>query len=66
MQWEYLTHKYETGGWLGGKVDCGELQNALNRYGAQGWELVSAFDTSLGQGASRDIIMIFKRPLPPR
>jgi hypothetical protein len=65
MRWEYLTYKYQTGGFFGGKVDTDELRDALNRLGALGWELVSALDTNLNQGASRDIIMILKRPLQP-
>ena len=63
MRWEYLTYKYETRGFFGGKVQPDELRDVLNRFGAQGWELVSAFDTSVHQGASRDIIMILKRPI---
>lgn len=63
LQWAYTTAKYETGGFLGGKVDEGELSDLLNSYGIQGWELVSCFDTSLHQGKSRDIICVFKRPV---
>jgi hypothetical protein len=60
-QWEYRTVKLHTGGFLGGKVDDVELQEQLNAYGFDGWELVSTFDTSLSQGGSREIILIFKR-----
>ncbi|WP_410769405.1 DUF4177 domain-containing protein [Fontibacillus sp. BL9] len=60
-QWEYKTMKYKTGGFLGGKVDTEEFELELNRYGLDGWELVSCFDTSLSQGQSRDVIVIFKR-----
>lgn len=60
-QWEYRTVKLHTGGFLGGKVDDAELQEQLNAYGFDGWELVSTFDTSLAQGGSREIILIFKR-----
>lgn len=59
--WEYRTLKYATGGFLGGKIDEQEFQDELNEYGSQGWELVSCFDTSQSQGASRDIIVVFKR-----
>jgi hypothetical protein len=34
----------------------------MNRLGSQGWELVSAFDTSRGGGGTRDVIAVFKRP----
>lgn len=60
-QWEYKTMKFKTGGFLGGKVDTEELEVELNRYGSEGWELVSCFDTSLSQGQSREVIVIFKR-----
>ncbi|MFD0710746.1 DUF4177 domain-containing protein [Paenibacillus sp. GCM10027626] len=61
VQWEYHTLKYRTGGFLGGKVNEEELDDLLNSRGYEGWELVSSFDTSLYQGQSKDIIMIFKR-----
>lgn len=60
-KWEYKTLKYETKGLFGGKVVEGELEEQFNRLGAQGWELVTSFDTSIYQGQSRDIIAIFKR-----
>ena len=60
-QWEYLTWKYATGGFLGGKVDTAEFQAMLNEYGSQGWELVSCFDTGMMQGQSRDVIVVMKR-----
>lgn len=62
MEWEYFTEKHEPGGWVGGKVDLSALSGSLNRLGAQGWELVSAFDTNINQGATREVILIFKRP----
>lgn len=61
VQWEYRTVKYQTGGFLGGKVNEEELDELLNKHGYEGWELVSSFDTSQSQGQSRDIIMVFKR-----
>ncbi|MFC5405847.1 DUF4177 domain-containing protein [Cohnella soli] len=60
-QWEYRTIKYKTGGFLGGKVDTEEFEDELNAHGSEGWELVSCFDTSMSQGASRDIVIVFKR-----
>jgi hypothetical protein len=62
-KWEYQTLKVEPGGWFGGKVDTDDLRAEMNRMGAEGWELVSAFDTASGQGASREVVAIFKRPL---
>lgn len=59
--WEYKTLKYATGGFFGGKIDHEEFEVELNNLGYEGWELVSCFDTSMSQGASRDIIVVFKR-----
>ena len=61
MPWDYQTMKYEPGGLLGGKVDYSRLTAELNKMGADGWELVSAFDTNYSEGATREIVMIFKR-----
>lgn len=61
--WEYQTLKVEPGGWLGGKVDTDDLRDRLNRLGLEGWEMVSAFDTAFGQGGSREVIVVLKRPL---
>ena len=60
-QWEYKTMKYKTGGFLGGKVDTEEFEQELNEHGLDGWEIVSCFDTSISQGASKDVIVVFKR-----
>lgn len=62
VTWEYQTLKVLPGGFFGGKVDEDELLAALNRMGSEGWELVSVFDTSYGQGRSREIVLILKRP----
>jgi hypothetical protein len=61
-RWEYFTVKLKPGGFFGGKVDTDEMHATLNSFGAEGWELVSAFDTSYAQGTSREIVLIFKRP----
>ncbi|MDQ0087886.1 hypothetical protein J2T12_001292 [Paenibacillus anaericanus] len=60
-QWEYKTIKFATGGFWGGKVDQNEFEDRLNLHGQEGWELISCFDTSQAQGASKDIIVVFKR-----
>ena len=60
-QWEYTTIKMDTTGFLGGLVDLQALEASMNELGSQGWELVCAFDTNQSQGASREVIAIFKR-----
>lgn len=60
-KWEYKTTKFQTGGFFGGKLDANEFELMLNNMGEQGWELISCFDTSQAQGASRDVVTVFKR-----
>jgi hypothetical protein len=64
MKWEYNVIKLDASGfWISqGQVDEAALEDALNGLGAQGWELVSAFDTNRGGGGTRDVIAVFKRP----
>ncbi len=62
MQWEYKTIKLETHGWLGGKLDAAKLELYMNQLGAEGWESVAGFDTNQGNGQTRDVIILFKRP----
>jgi hypothetical protein len=60
--WDYKTMKLTAdGSWLGGKIDETKLEARLNELGRDGWELISAFDTNMAQGQTRDVIAIFKR-----
>ena len=61
-RWRYEVLRVEPGGVLGNKMDVGELREMLNRKGAEGWELVSAFDTNYGEGATHEVILLLKRP----
>lgn len=64
QRWEYWTLKMDTtGAFFGGKVDEEEVDRRLNEAGADGWELVTAFDTNCNQGASRHMVFTFKRPI---
>lgn len=62
MKWEYTTIRLAAHGWLGGKLDTQQFELMLNNLGREGWELVNAFDTNQGHGATRDVIAVFKRP----
>ncbi len=62
MRWEYKTIKIPTKGILGGKIKETDLDQALNEQGNKGWELVSVFGTNLGQGQTRDVVAVFKKP----
>ncbi len=61
MRWEYKTIKLDAKGFLGGKFNEGELDAFMNDLGADGWELVTAFDTNTTYGQTRDVVAIFKR-----
>lgn len=62
MQWEYFTLKSAATGFVGGKIDDAALTARLNQLGGDGWELVAAFDTNQSYGATRDVVLILKRP----
>jgi len=68
QKWQYHIFSAQAGGWLGGAVNLPEIAEALTRLGDQGWELASTFDTAFsvgggGAGGTRDIVLIFKRPI---
>ena len=63
MKWEYTTIQLAAHGFLGGKIDVKKFERMLNKLGKDGWELVNAFDTNQGYGATRDVIAVFKRPV---
>ena len=67
MGWEYTTIQldFQQGKFfsVGGLFDAHLFSNELNRLGWDGWELVSTFDTNMGQGATRFVIAVLKRPL---
>jgi Domain of unknown function (DUF4177) len=61
--WEYTSVSIAaTGFWVGGNLDMVQFQSMLNEHGKQGWELVSSFDTNQASGATRNVIVVFKRP----
>lgn len=63
-RWEYRTLKIDATGFWGGKVDERELDRALNEAGNQGWELVTAFDTTRWYEKAQHLLFTFKRPVP--
>jgi hypothetical protein len=68
MQWEYFVLTMNDASWVGGVVDAAATSGKLNELGAQGWELVAAFDANVGHGASRSYTYVLKRPkavVPP-
>jgi len=64
MKWEYTTIMLSASGfWLGGKLDGQAFTDKLNELGQQGWDLVSAFDTNMLRGKTRDVIAVLKRQI---
>jgi hypothetical protein len=67
MGWEYTTIQldFQQGKFfsVGGLIDANLFSTELNRLGWDGWELVSTFDTNMGQGATRFVVAVLKRPL---
>lgn len=62
MKWEYMTVVADArSGFLGGKFDAQALTNRLNELGREGWELVTAVDTNMYSGQSRDLVLLLKR-----
>ncbi len=58
-KWEYKTIKLK--GFQGGILEIEDFDDALNKLGQQGWELVSCFSTNAAQGYGREAITVFKR-----
>lgn len=59
---EYKTLEFGASGFfIGGKLDNKEFDRILNGYGREGWELVSCFATSWGQGMTRYVVAVLKR-----
>jgi hypothetical protein len=65
-QWEYKTLVIELKTSFWGSVDFPqqELEPRLNDLGRDGWELVSAETSTVYQGQSNRLLMVFKRPRP--
>lgn len=64
IRWQYLTVQIDVAGLLGPRVSIQAITEAFDRYGADGWELVSTLDINRGQGRTSEIIAFFERPLP--
>jgi hypothetical protein len=61
MKFEYKTLIYDTKGFFGGKVDEDEFESTINGAAKDGWELINSFPTTEQSGATRCIVLIFRR-----
>ena len=60
--WEYKTIVIkEAKSFRGGKFNTDEIEKELNKYGSQGWELVTVATSNKDYGSSASLICIFKR-----
>lgn len=63
-QWEYMILDVGVSGfWLGPDLDGEALTGKLNEVGSAGWEAVGLTGMALGQGRTKDLVIILKRPL---
>lgn len=64
-KWTYHVFKFSPTGafFRGGKIDADWLAKELNALGVEGWEMVGAFTSAIGQGATNEVAIIMKRPL---
>jgi hypothetical protein len=64
MKWEYKTVKLGvTSFWGSVGLDTEKTDEFINQFGKERWELVTGFDLNQYQGSSKEIVLIFKRPL---
>lgn len=62
-RWQYLTLKMDVDRYVRGpNIDVHDVSRHLNRFGGEGWELVSMVDVNAGEGRTCDLVAIFKRP----
>ncbi|QNU67556.1 DUF4177 domain-containing protein [Ruminiclostridium herbifermentans] len=62
LKWEYKVIEAECKGLLGGQIDIQNFSDDLNILGKDGWEVASSFTLNIGQGTTRKVITILKRP----
>ena len=63
MKWEYKTSRYETAGMCSTRLNLDEPDTQLNKFGAEGWELVATLHPSADSNVN---LLIFKRPATDR
>jgi Domain of unknown function (DUF4177) len=64
-RWEYKAIKFKAEGWfIGGKVNAGVLESALNRMADDGWRLVTIVTSSVGRGTTEDTVAVMERERP--
>lgn len=62
MSWHYKVVKVPVPGVFKPEVKVEEVEQVLAPLGAVGWELVSSFSVTTGNGATIEIVLTLKRP----
>jgi hypothetical protein len=60
-KWQYTTAQFITRG-LGDESGAGDLEAAMNQFGADGWELVTYTVYHNAEAAQDVLLLVFKRP----
>ena len=60
-KYEYKVYTYDTKGMFGGKLDKTDLESQLNKFGNEGWEMISCTSSNQSYGSTKSIVFIFKR-----
>lgn len=62
-RWQYTMLKIDVyRSTTGPHIDAAQIGSRLDELGENGWELVSVLGANAGQGATCDLVAVFKRP----
>jgi len=62
-KYEYRLKKYDAKGFFtGGELDLPDIESECNEMGQDGWELVSTITTNESIGATKWVVVTFRRP----
>lgn len=62
-RWDYMVLDVGVSGFfLGPTLDGDALTTKLNELGADGWEAIGLTGMAVGEGRTRDLVIILKRP----
>jgi len=63
MRFKYKCVVFESKGVLGGQLNAQDFQKELNKYGLQGWEVISITDSEHANGRTRETLVTMKKIL---
>jgi hypothetical protein len=63
-RWQYTTDKIIAGGFFISSISRDELERRLKERSEDGWEFVSPIPITGFYGGMRELLLIFRRPLP--